>query len=157
MRRAQVFQAEACGLKPSVAMNPILLKPSSDNNSQIIAMGRPVANADAKNYYRNKETYFKEAISAFESLRQSYDLIVLEGAGSPAEINLKEHDIVNMRMAKLDDAANWFPACLSRFILSITSFLLGFNGCKLIKFLCGMVKTILVPMPGYRKPPLLAL
>jgi adenosylcobyric acid synthase len=104
MGRAQVFQAEACGLKPSVAMNPILLKPSSDNHSQIIVMGRPVANADAKNYYRNKETYFKEAISAFESLRQSFDLIVLEGAGSPAEINLKQHDIVNMRMAKLANA-----------------------------------------------------
>ncbi len=104
MGRAQVFQAEACGLKPSVAMNPILLKPSSDNQSQVIVMGRPVANSDAKNYYRNKETYFKEAVSAFESLRQSFDLIILEGAGSPAEINLKQHDVVNMRMAKLANA-----------------------------------------------------
>ncbi len=104
MGRAQVFQAEACGLKPSVAMNPILLKPSSDNHSQVIVMGRPVANSDAKNYYRNKENYFKEAISAFESLQQSFDLIILEGAGSPAEINLKQHDVVNMRMAKLANA-----------------------------------------------------
>ena len=104
MGRAQVFQAEACGLKPSVAMNPILLKPSADNYSQVIVMGRPVGNSDAKDYYRNKETYFKEAITAFESLRQSFDLIILEGAGSPAEINLKQHDVVNMRMAKLANA-----------------------------------------------------
>ncbi len=77
MGRAQVFQAEACGLKPSVAMNPILLKPSADNYSQVIVMGRPVGNSDAKDYYRNKETYFKEAITAFESLRQSFDLIIV--------------------------------------------------------------------------------
>jgi adenosylcobyric acid synthase len=100
MGRAQVTQAQACRLDPDVRMNPILLKPNSDTGSQIIVMGSPVGNMDVMEYVRFKPKAFEAAKEAYESLASEYDVIVLEGAGSPAEVNLKHHDIVNMEMAR---------------------------------------------------------
>ena len=99
MGRAQVVQAQACRLAPDVRMNPILLKPSSDMGAQVILMGNPVGNMDAASYIRYKPLGYETVIKAYDSLASEYDVIVLEGAGSPAEVNLKHHDIVNMRMA----------------------------------------------------------
>ncbi|OPY90474.1 MAG: Cobyric acid synthase [Syntrophaceae bacterium PtaU1.Bin231] len=99
MGRAQVVQAQACRIDPDVRMNPVLLKPSSDMGSQVIVMGKPVGNMDVEQYIRYKPTAFEAAKAAFDSLAREYDVIVLEGAGSPAEVNLKHHDIVNMKMA----------------------------------------------------------
>ncbi len=102
--RAQAYQAEACGLKPQVAMNPILLKPTADNHSQVIVMGRVTENRDAKDYFARHQKHKEVVERAFDSLRQQYELIVLEGAGSPAEINLKQWDLVNMPMAEYAEA-----------------------------------------------------
>lgn len=104
MGRAQVMQAEAAGIKPSVLMNPILLKPSSDTGSQVIINGEVMGNMSAIEYYRHKKEYVPAIMQAYEQLNKEYDIIVIEGAGSPAEINLKQEDIVNMGMAKLADA-----------------------------------------------------
>jgi adenosylcobyric acid synthase len=102
--RAQVFQAEACGIAPHVTMNPILLKPNADNNSQIIVMGKVVGQRNAKDYYAGRPDFVKEVAGAFDTLKNKYELIVMEGAGSPAEINLRQHDMVNMAMAEMADA-----------------------------------------------------
>ena len=104
MGRAQVYQAEACGLKPEVAMNPVLLKPFGDNMSQVILMGKPVASYDAKNYYKSKPRFLTEVMQALNHLRRNFQLLVLEGAGSPAEINLRDQDFVNMAMAEAAEA-----------------------------------------------------
>lgn len=104
MGRAQAYQAEACGLKPEVLMNPILLKPSGDNNSQVIVMGKPDCSSTAKDYYSNHKQYKEIAIHALEELRKKYDLIIIEGAGSPSEINLKDWDLVNMFIAEKAEA-----------------------------------------------------
>lgn len=101
MGRAQVMQAEAAGIDPDCRMNPVLLKPTSDKGSQVIVNGEVVGNYSATEYYEEKERFAIEAKKAFDSLAEDYDIIVLEGAGSPAEINLKEKDIVNMGMAKM--------------------------------------------------------
>jgi adenosylcobyric acid synthase len=103
MGRAQVFQAEACGISPDVMMNPILLKPSGDNNSQVILMGKPSESQNAKNYFTQHEKYKKIVLSALQKLREEYDLVIIEGAGSPAEINLKKWDLVNMFIAEQSD------------------------------------------------------
>ncbi|MFC1856244.1 cobyric acid synthase [Thermodesulfobacteriota bacterium] len=100
MGRAQVVQAMACRMEPDVRMNPLLLKPSSDTGSQVILWGEPVANMSVKEYYKYKGEAFLKVKEAYDSLASEHDVIVLEGAGSPAEINLKRHDIVNMRMAQ---------------------------------------------------------
>ncbi len=100
MGRAQVVQAQACRLDPDVRMNPILLKPNSDTGSQVIVMGKPVGNMDVESYIRYKPAAFDLAKDAFKSLACEYDVLILEGAGSPAEVNLKHHDIVNMNMAR---------------------------------------------------------
>ncbi|MEW6350345.1 MAG: cobyric acid synthase [Thermodesulfobacteriota bacterium] len=100
MGRAQVFQAQACRLEPDVRMNPILLKPNSDTGSQVIVRGKPVGNMDVEEYVRYKPAAFDSAKQAYDELAARHDVIVLEGAGSPAEVNLKHHDIVNMRMAE---------------------------------------------------------
>ena len=102
--RAQVYQAEACGIAPTVAMNPILLKPSADNNSQVIVMGKVVGQRNAKDYYADRPNYVKEVAQAFDTLKNQYQLIIMEGAGSPAEINLRQYDMVNMAMAEMADA-----------------------------------------------------
>ena len=101
MGRAQVMQAEAAGIEPSVRMNPILLKPTNDTGSQVIVNGEVIGVMKAAEYYRHKKELVPEIQKAYRALEQEYDIIVLEGAGSPAEINLRENDIVNMGMAKL--------------------------------------------------------
>ena len=104
MGRAQVMQAEAAGIEPSVLMNPILLKPTNDTGSQIIVMGEVTGNMSAKDYFEYKKNLKPKVKQAYDELSSKYDIIVIEGAGSPAEINLKEDDIVNMGMAKLAEA-----------------------------------------------------
>jgi len=104
MGRAQVVQSQACRLDPDVRMNPVLLKPSSDVGSQVIVNGFPIGNMKADSYIDYKSKAAEVAHSAYDSLAAEHDLIVLEGAGSPAEVNLKKHDIVNMGMARYADA-----------------------------------------------------
>ena len=104
MGRAQVVQAEAAGILPDVRMNPILLKPTTDVGSQVIVKGRVQGNLRAMDYYRRKKEYIPAILEAYNSLSAEYDIIVIEGAGSPAEINLKQNDIVNMGLAQLVDA-----------------------------------------------------
>lgn len=100
MGRAQVVQAEAAKIEPSVRMNPILLKPTTDVGSQVIVNGEVRGNMGAAEYFRYKHELLPAVMSAYESLAAENDIIVLEGAGSPAEINLRDFDIVNMGMAK---------------------------------------------------------
>lgn len=104
MGRAQVMQAEAAGIKPTVAMNPILLKPTNDIGSQVIVNGEVIGNMSARDYFAYKKQLIPDIMKAFHKLEEEYDIIVLEGAGSPAEINLKSADIVNMGMAKMAKA-----------------------------------------------------
>ncbi len=104
MGRAQVVQAQAAGIEPDVRMNPILLKPSSDVGSQLIVRGEVRGHYDAKTYFSLKHTLIPEIMAAYESLAREHDVIVIEGAGSPAEINLRDGDIVNMGLAELVDA-----------------------------------------------------
>lgn len=104
MGRAQVMQAEAAGIAPDVRMNPILLKPTSDVGSQVIVNGTVMGNRSAKEYWAQKKALRPAVKQAYDSLAAEYDIIVIEGAGSPAEINLKQDDLVNMGMAKLADA-----------------------------------------------------
>ncbi|WP_269477035.1 cobyric acid synthase [Hominibacterium faecale] len=104
MGRAQVTQAEAAGIEPSVLMNPILLKPTNDTSSQVIVCGEVMENMSAQEYYKHKKELVSKVKESYDQLAAMYDIIVLEGAGSPAEINLKENDIVNMFMAKLAKA-----------------------------------------------------
>lgn len=117
MGRAQVVQAEACGISPHTDMNPVLLKPTTDKGSQIILNGRPVGNMSAKDYFgvhAQKEQLFKEAQKAFDRLQSMYNPIVLEGAGSISEINLRDRDITNMRMALYTGADTYLVADIDR-------------------------------------------
>lgn len=102
--RAQAMQAEACGIEPTVDMNPILLKPTSHVGSQVIVNGEVRGNRKAMDYYRDKKQFRTDVMEAYGRLAKEYDIIVIEGAGSPAEINLRENDIVNMGMAKMAKA-----------------------------------------------------
>ena len=104
MGRAQVMQAEAAGIRPSVYMNPILLKPTTDVGSQVIVNGEVLGNMKASDYFAYKKQLVPQIMEAYHRLEEEYDIIVIEGAGSPAEINLKEEDIVNMGMAKMAKA-----------------------------------------------------
>jgi adenosylcobyric acid synthase len=104
MGRAQVMQAEAAGIAPEVCMNPILLKPTNDTGSQVIVNGRVLGNMEAKEYFSYKKRLIPDILNAYHKLETLADIIVVEGAGSPAEINLKENDIVNMGLAELLDA-----------------------------------------------------
>lgn len=104
MGRAQVMQAEAAGIEPSVIMNPILLKPTNDTGSQVIVNGEVLGNMSAREYFAYKKKLIPQIKSAYEQLLEQADIIVIEGAGSPAEINLKENDIVNMGLAEMVDA-----------------------------------------------------
>ena len=104
MGRAQVVQAEAAGIEPDTRMNPILLKPTTDVGSQVIVNGQVRGNMQAMEYFHRKRDYIPAVLEAYNSLNSEYDVIVIEGAGSPAEINLKQDDIVNMGLAKLVDA-----------------------------------------------------
>ena len=102
--RAQAMQAEAAGISPTAEMNPILLKPTSQMGSQVIVMGQVYGNLRAMDYYRRKPDFIPVIQEAFRQLEEEYEVIILEGAGSPAEINLRENDIVNMGMAQMADA-----------------------------------------------------
>ena len=104
MGRAQVVQAQAAGVEPDVRMNPILLKPSSDIGSQVIVNGEVRGDMPAKEYFRRKKALIPDILRAYDGLASEFDIIVIEGAGSPAEINLKADDIVNMGLARLVDA-----------------------------------------------------
>lgn len=104
MGRAQVMQAEAAGIEPSVLMNPILLKPTNDTGSQIIVNGEVIGDMDARAYFEFKRNLRPHIEKAYKELSDEYEIIVIEGAGSPAEINLKAEDLVNMGMAKVANA-----------------------------------------------------
>lgn len=104
MGRAQVMQAECCNIKPDVRMNPILLKPTSDEGSQVIVNGKVLKNMKARDYFKMKKNLIPDIMKSFNELEEEFDIIVIEGAGSPAEINLKSDDIVNMGLAKMVDA-----------------------------------------------------
>jgi adenosylcobyric acid synthase len=102
--RAQVVQAEAAGIAPTVDMNPVLLKPTSDSGCQVIVLGKVARNISARDYYQYTPSLLETVTAALERLRAVYDVVVIEGAGSPAEINLKDREIVNMRLAKIAGA-----------------------------------------------------
>jgi adenosylcobyric acid synthase len=102
--RAQAAQAEAAGVEPTVDMNPILLKPEADHRSQVVVRGRVVASVDFREYGRMKPELLGVVTASLERLRRTHDLVLIEGAGSPAEINLRDDDIVNMRIAALAQA-----------------------------------------------------
>ena len=104
MGRAQVMQAEAAGIRPRVCMNPMLLKPTNHTGSQVIVNGEVLGNMSAKDYFAYKTQLIPDIKKAFRKLEEMADIIVIEGAGSPAEINLRENDIVNMGMAEMVDA-----------------------------------------------------
>ena len=114
MGRAQILQAEAARITPDVRMNPILLKPQGNGSSQLIRMGKPAGVISYKDYY----TIYKENLEivqkAYISLKKDYDLIIIEGAGSPAEINLQTFDIVNMKMANIADASVFIVGDIDR-------------------------------------------
>jgi adenosylcobyric acid synthase len=104
MGRAQVVQAEAAGLPPSVLMNPVLLKPTGQATSQVIVMGKPIGNLSAKEYHEKYNiTVLNVVEGALNKLKSEYEIIVIEGAGSPAEVNLQATEIVNMRIARMAD------------------------------------------------------
>ncbi|MBQ7981568.1 MAG: cobyric acid synthase, partial [Oscillospiraceae bacterium] len=104
MGRAQVMQAEAAGIEPSVLMNPILLKPTTDVGSQVIVNGEVRGNMRAMEYFKHKKELIPDIMKAYTTLAAQHDIIVIEGAGSAAELNLKSDDIVNMGMARLAKA-----------------------------------------------------
>ncbi len=104
MGRAQVVQAQACRLEPDARMNPILLKPNSDTGAQVIVLGKAIGNMNVTEYIDYKPQAFAVAKQALDELRAENEVVVLEGAGSPAEVNLKSHDIVNMAMARYAEA-----------------------------------------------------
>ncbi len=127
MGRAQVVQAQAAGLAPHVDMNPVLLKPSSEVGSQVIVQGRVYGNFPARDYYRLKPKLVKKVMESYRRLAQAYELIVLEGAGSAVELNLKKNDLVNFNMAKKAGAAVLLVADIDRggvFAATIGAFLL---------------------------------
>lgn len=99
--RAQSMQAAACRIEPTCDMNPVLLKPTSDIGSQVIIHGKPVGNMSATEYYKYKSKIFGKVKHSFYKLISENDIVIIEGAGSPAEVNLKKHDIVNMKIARL--------------------------------------------------------
>jgi adenosylcobyric acid synthase len=101
--RAQAVQAEACYLEASVEMNPVLLKPNSDTGSQVIVNGHAIGNMDARTYHQYKPELLGRVVDCYKSLGSKYDVVIIEGAGSPAEINLREHDIANMGFAEAVD------------------------------------------------------
>ena len=101
--RAQALQAQACGLPPHTDMNPVLLKPSSDMGSQVIIHGKATESMDARVYHDYKKTAMKAVLASYQRLQQQYDCVIVEGAGSPAEVNLRENDIANMGFAEAVD------------------------------------------------------
>jgi adenosylcobyric acid synthase len=102
--RAQFLQAMAARVEPSCLMNPILLKPESDKHSQVILMGKPWASLGARDYYEHREKLWEQVVKAYRELSGNHEILVIEGAGSPAEINLASSDIVNMAVARMAGA-----------------------------------------------------
>ncbi len=102
--RAQAVQSEAAGIEPTVEMNPILLKPEGMSRSQVIVLGRPLDTMEARDYYHDRSRLFDVVRQALTRLREEYDLVLIEGAGSPVELNLAEYDLVNMPVARLAEA-----------------------------------------------------
>src|SRR6185369_7645488 len=102
--RAQALQAAAARIEPTADMNPVLIKPEADSRSQIILMGRPWQTLEAKTYYEKKQILWEHVTASLDRLRAAHDLVIIEGAGSPAELNLKRGDIVNMAVAKYANA-----------------------------------------------------
>ena len=119
MGRAQVMQAEAAGIEPSVLMNPILLKPTNDTGSQVIVNGEVLSTMSARDYFKYKKQLVPDIMKAYHALEEQADIIVLEGAGSPAEINLKNDDIVNMGMAKMANA----PVLCSKPVVGVAPYM----------------------------------
>ena len=114
MGRAQVVQAEAANVEPESFMNPVLLKPTTDRKSQVIVNGKVYKNMDAREYFAYKHNLKKDIMAAYNHIRENFDICVLEGAGSPAEINLKEDDIVNTGMAEMADSPVLLVADIDR-------------------------------------------
>ena len=104
MGRAQVVQAEACGLEAHVDMNPVLLKPSGDSRSQVVLQGKVIGARHARDYYKQTDALFDRAMESLNRLRAEHDVVVMEGAGSCAEVNLRQRDIVNFRPAHTTEA-----------------------------------------------------
>ena len=115
MGRAQVLQAQACGLAPQVEMNPVLLKPTGNAASQVIVLGQPVGNMSARDYHLGQNMELLQIIEeTLDKLHREYEIIVIEGAGSPAEVNLKDRDITNMRIARMTQAPVLLAADIDR-------------------------------------------
>ncbi len=114
MGRAQVVQAEACGIQPEVEMNPILLKPSGENCVQVILRGQVFANMSAQEYYQQKSLFFEEVLTCHSELAKRFEIIVIEGAGSPVEMNLLDRDIVNLPLARKINASCLLVADIDR-------------------------------------------
>src|SRR5687767_7459273 len=112
--RAQALQAQAARVAPRTDMNPVLLKPSSDTGAQIVVAGRPFAQLEAGGYQGLKPRLLPEIIAAFERLRSDFDAVIVEGAGSPAEVNLRENDIANMGFAEAVDCPVLLVADIDR-------------------------------------------
>src|SRR5947209_11533195 len=112
--RAQAMQAQAAAVEPHVDMNPVLLKPSSETGSQVVLNGKVFGNVTAANFLSLKPQLLDSVIAAYERLAGRFDYIVLEGAGSPVEMNLKDGDIVNLRMAEAADAKCLLVADIDR-------------------------------------------
>ena len=104
MGRAQIVQAEACRLAPHVNMNPVLLKPTGESGAQVVVLGKAAGNQQAREYYTTKNDLFAIAAQSLDRLRMQYDAVIMEGAGSCAEVNLMAHDFVNLRIAAHADA-----------------------------------------------------
>ncbi|MBM6876232.1 AAA family ATPase, partial [Fusobacterium mortiferum] len=104
MGRAQVVQAYACMIEPEAYMNPILLKPTTDRKIQIIVNGKSIGNMSGIEYGKFKTSLKPEIMKSYDYIRENYDISILEGAGSPVEINIKGEDIANMKMAEMADS-----------------------------------------------------
>ncbi|WP_020677270.1 cobyric acid synthase [Geopsychrobacter electrodiphilus] len=112
--RAQALQAAACGLQPHVDMNPVLLKPNSETGSQVIVQGRPVGNMGVREYHQYKDQVWTKVVDSYRRLSGQVELVVLEGAGSIAEINLRAHDFTNLKAAEMAGAAGILVADIER-------------------------------------------
>ena len=112
--RAQAVQAQAAFLAPHTDMNPVLLKPNSDTGAQVIIHGQALANMDARRYHAYKPLALQAVLESYQRLRSAYDVVLVEGAGSPAEINLRDHDIANMGFAEAVDCAVWLVGDIDR-------------------------------------------
>ena len=118
--RAQAVQAAACNIEPSVHMNPVLLKPNSDTGAQVILQGRAVTNMEATSYHDYKLVAMNTVMDSFSKLQNDYDSVMIEGAGSPAEINLRKNDIANMGFAEKADVPVIIVADIDRVVYLLT-------------------------------------